>query len=93
MNQRYMKYTVLAAVCAGALWLGGCKAAPAGAEKTEATPSEARVIQVVPETIAPLGLDGQVLPYLADVDLGDAEPIPDYLRIGVRHAIVAKLQA
>ena len=48
MSQRYMKYTVLAAVCAGALWLGGCKAAPAGAEKTEATPSEARVIQVVP---------------------------------------------
>ena len=48
MNQRYMKYTVLAAVCAGALWLGGCKAAPAGAEKAEATPSEARVIQVVP---------------------------------------------
>ncbi|WP_368282850.1 peptidoglycan-binding protein, partial [Enterocloster lavalensis] len=93
MNQRYMKYTVLAAVCAGALWLGGCKAAPAGAEKAEATPSEARVIQVVPETIAPLGLGGQVLPYLADVDLGDAEPIPDYLRIGVRHAIVAKLQA
>lgn len=39
-----------------------------------------------------LGLDGRVLPYLADVDLGRGAH-SDYLRIGVRHAIVAKLQA
>lgn len=71
--------------------LSGCGkdvSGPAG----EATPSDAKEIQAVPETIAQLGLQGQVLPGLNDIDLPDAKPAPEYLRIGVRHEIVKKLQ-
>lgn len=76
-----------------AVMLGGCggskEAEPVMQEEVS---SEPVVIQAVPETIAQLGLDGQILPGLNDVDLPDAEPAPQYLRIGVRHEIVKKLQ-
>ncbi|MFR2690581.1 MAG: peptidoglycan-binding domain-containing protein [Enterocloster bolteae] len=58
----------------------------------DTTPSEVNVIQAVPETIAQLGLNGQVLPGLNDINLPDAEPAPEYLRIGVRHEIIKRLQ-
>lgn len=64
--------------------LAGCgKSAPSGGG--EATPSEVKIVQELPETIAPLGLEGQILPGLNDVDLPEAAPAPEYLRIGVRH--------
>lgn len=45
------------------------------------------------EAIAPLNLSGQILPDLDDVELPEnAEPVPEYLREGVRHEIVKKLQ-
>ena len=71
--------------------LAGCgKSAPSGGG--EATPSEVKIVQELPETIAPLGLEGQILPGLNDVDLPEAAPAPEYLRIGVRHEIIKKLQ-
>ena len=72
--------------------LTGCSKEASGPGDGNATPSEITEIQAVPETIAQLGLQGQVLPGLNDVDLPDAEPAPEYLRIGVRHEIVKKLQ-
>ena len=75
-----------------ALTATGCSGGTNGAGEETATPSTALVIQTVPETIAPLGLNGQILPALTDVDLPDTEPAPEYLRLGVRHEIVKRLQ-
>ena len=83
-------YAALAAVMA--LTATGCSGGTNGAGEETATPSTALVIQTVPETIAPLGLNGQILPALTDVDLPDTEPAPEYLRLGVRHEIVKRLQ-
>ncbi len=92
-HSKYITYAALSAALASALLLSGCGSKTAGKDGQEATPSEAVIIQAVPETIAPLGLGGQVLPGLQGVELPDAEPAPEYLRIGVRHEIVAKLQS
>lgn len=99
MNIKYRKYATYGAasgLLVLALVMGGCSektAAPAPAVQAE-TPSEAEKneIQAVPETIAQLGLAGQILPGLGDADLPEAEPAPEYLRIGVRHEIIKKLQ-
>ncbi|MCC8026036.1 MAG: peptidoglycan-binding protein [Clostridium sp.] len=94
-NSRHRKYTIhlkAAGIIALAAMLSGCRETAVSAEGPgTATASEAVIIQV-PETIAPLGLEGQVLPNITDVDLGDVEPVPEYLRIGERHEIVKKLQ-
>lgn len=96
VNSRYRKYKVYTrsvSILALAVVLTGCQAetaAPAEGVET-ATASEAVIVQV-PETIASLGLEGQVLPNITDVDLGDVEPVPEYIRIGERHEIVKRLQ-
>lgn len=95
-NRRYRKYIVYTkavGLLALTAMLSGCRAEQAVPVEGPgiSTASEALVVQV-PETIAPLGLEGQVLPNLTDVDLGDVEPVPKYLRIGERHEIVKKLQ-
>lgn len=75
------------------LLLGGCGGEAGDLNQpAEASPSEAMEIATVPETIAQLGLEGQVLPDIQGLELPDAEPAPQYLRIGVRHEIVKKLQ-
>ncbi len=83
-------------VLAIALGLSGCGAAAgagtAAATASEASAKEASVVEAVPETIAPLGLNGQVLPDLQGLDLPEGEAAPKYLRIGVRHAIIKMLQ-
>lgn len=80
---------------------GGCSSGDSGiavqnetAEPAAADAADGQAISDgTDETIAPLGLDGQVLPGLDDVELPeDAEPAPQYLREGVRHEIVKKLQ-
>ena len=89
----YKARTACAALAAVmALTATGCSGGTNGAGEETATPSTALVIQTVPETIAPLGLNGQILPALTDVDLPDTEPAPEYLRLGVRHEIVKRLQ-
>lgn len=77
---------------AAALILGGCGAPETPEESSAEETTAPAVIQAVPETIAPLGLGGQILPGLNDLDLPDTEPAPQYLRIGVRHEIIKKLQ-
>ena len=94
MNSKYRKYvtyTAAVGVLTLSVFLGGCTK-ESSSEAGDATPSEVNVIQAVPETIAQLGLDGQVLPGLNDINLPDAEPAPEYLRIGVRHEIIKRLQ-
>ena len=81
-----MRTAAVLGILAIALGLGGCGSTASEDAGNEKTPSEAKVIQ------AQLGLDGQILPGLSDVDLPDAEPAPQYLRIGVRHEIIKKLQ-
>ncbi len=64
-NSRHRKYTIhlkAAGIIALAAMLSGCRETAVSAEGPgTATASEAVIIQV-PETIAPLGLEGQVLP-------------------------------
>ena len=94
MNSKYRKYityTAAVGVLTLSSVLGGCTK-ESSSEAGDATPSEVNVIQAVPETIAQLGLNGQVLPGLNDINLPDAEPAPEYLRIGVRHEIIKRLQ-
>ena len=84
MNSKYRKYityTAAVGVLTLSSVLGGCTK-ESSSEAGDATPSEVNVIQAVPETIAQLGLNGQVLPGLNDINLPDAEPAPEYLRIG-----------
>ena len=55
-----------------------------------ATPAQAQAgrqpLREETEAIAPLNLSGQILPDLDDVELPEnAEPVPEYLREGVRH--------
>ena len=104
MNQKYTYYLIYACVSgvlAAALALGGCSLSGTGAavQNEAAEPAEADAADGqafsngTDETIAPLGMDGQILPGLTDVELPeDAESAPQYLREGVRHEIVKKLQ-
>lgn len=104
MNQKYtyyLRYACISGALAAALALGGCSSGDSGiavqnetAEPAAADAADGQAISDgTDETIAPLGLDGQVLPGLDDVELPeDAEPAPQYLREGVRHEIVKKLQ-
>ena len=104
MNQKYtyyLRYACISGALAAALALGGCSSGDSGiaVQNETAEPAAADAVdgQAISdgtdETIAPLGLDGQVLPGLDDVELPeDAEPAPQYLREGVRHEIVKKLQ-
>lgn len=81
-----------------ALLLSGCASR---IETGEAEPSIAREIildeETLPqtaadETVMAMSPDGPLLPSVAGVDAEYSEPIPDYLRIGMEHPIVAKLQ-
>ena len=71
MNSKYRKYvtyTAAVGVLTLSSVLGGCTK-KSTSEVGDATPSEVNVIQAVPETIAQLGLNGQVLPGLNDINL------------------------
>lgn len=100
MNQRfryrtYLTYALASGALAASLTLGGCADQTAGG--VAATPAQAQTRAAAPEeeteAIAPLNLSGQILPDLDDVELPEnAEPVPEYLREGIRHEIVKKLQ-
>ena len=89
MNQKYtyyLRYACISGALATALALGGCSLGESGvAVQNEAqAASEGADRQAVSdgtdETIAPLGLDGQVLPGLDDVELPEdvkANLLPD----------------
>ncbi len=100
MNQRvryrtYLTYALASGALAASLTLGGC--GDQAAKGTSATPAQAQAreaeTQEETEAIAPLNLSSQILPDLDDVELPEnAEPVPEYLREGIRHEIVKKLQ-
>ena len=101
MNEKYtyyLRYACISSALAAALALGGCSSGERGvATQNEAVAANAQDGQAISdgtdETIAPLGMDGQILPGLDDVELPeDAQAAPQYLREGVRHEIVKKLQ-
>ena len=70
--RKYITYTGTAGILALSMTLNGCTKGASGSAEGNATPAEATEIQAVPETIAQLGLQGQVLPGLNDIDLPDA---------------------
>lgn len=81
-----------------ALFLSGC-ATPIATEETVESTAEEIVLaaETLPqtaadETVMAMSPDGPLLPSVAGVDAEYSEPIPDYLRIGMEHPVVAKLQ-
>ena len=81
---------------AGALSACGSKEAALN-ESTSLAPPVVLMEETLPqtaadETVMALTPDGPLLPSVAGVDAEYTDPIPDYLRIGEHHPIVAKLQ-
>lgn len=92
--KKYGMYVIAAALMPGLL--SGC-GVQAASEETE-TPQE---IVLAEETLAPtepnetvmaLTPDGPILPSVDGMEAEYSEPIPDYLRLGMQHPIVVKLQ-
>ena len=82
MNQRfryrtYLRYALISGSLAALLALGGCSADTAKTSGTATPAQAASEPQGETEDIAPLGLGGQILPDLEDVELPeDAETAP-----------------
>ncbi len=83
-----------AILCTAAFLLAGCSSAEVPEEEVEE-------IVLAEETLAPteayeavmaLSPEGPILPSIEDVEADYSEPIPDYLRLGMQHPIVARLQ-
>lgn len=80
------------------LLLSGCAKPIAVEETVSATAPEIVLAEetlpqtAADETVMAMSPDGPILPSVAGVDAEYSEPIPDYLRIGMEHPIVAKLQ-
>lgn len=105
MTGKYIRYKAklqklrsLALALAAAGILAGCGTQTASVDDIES--QEAAIVlaeetlpqTAVDETIMALSPDGPILPSVAGVDAAYSEPIPDYLRVGMQHPIVAKLQ-
>ena len=78
------------------LSLAGCKKEQV--EETETTISELVLAEETlsptqaDETVMALTPDGPLLPSVEGVEAEYSEPIPDYLRVGMRHSVVIQLQ-
>ena len=88
MNEKYtyyLRYACISSALAAALALGGCSSGERGvatqneAVAANAQDGQAAVSDGTDETIAPLGMDGQILPGLDDVEL------PEEYKIDLRH--------
>ncbi len=90
--------------CAGcfalllAVALSGC-----GGQETAQTEPETETQEIVlaeetlastqaDETVMALSPEGPLLPSVEDIEAEYSEPIPDYLRVGMQHPVVARLQ-
>ncbi len=90
-----MRVIGIALLAAGVL--AGCSSAQPEETTTESAEEIVLVKETLPqtaadETVMPLSPDGPLLPSVAGVDAEYTDPIPDYLRVGERHPVVAKLQ-
>ncbi len=102
-DNRYIRWktkflSIGLAILTSGLLLSGC-AKPIAVEEKAATAAPEIVLaeETLPqtaadETVMAMSPDGPILPSVAGVDAEYSEPIPDYLRIGMEHPIVAKLQ-
>lgn len=77
--------------------LGGCSGTEPVETTQESTEELVLIKETMPqtaadETVMPLSPDGPLLPSVAGVDAEYSDPIPDYLRVGEQHPVVAKLQ-
>lgn len=89
---------VMGAAVLLAVLLAGCSG-----QTTETTEAETTVPEIVlaeetlpstaaDETVMALSPDGPLLPSVAGVEAEYSDPIPDYLRIGMKHPVVQQLQ-
>lgn len=101
MAERYIglkrKVQVLGIALLAAGILGGCSSTEPVETTAESTEALVLVEETMPqtaadETVMALSPDGPLLPSVAGVDAEYSEPIPDYLRVGEQHPVVAKLQ-
>lgn len=98
--RRLAAYTSLAAALAlCSLLAAGCQdrasspaalASSSNASTAEETTAEI-IVTTAPETIPPLSPRGQILPEI-QVTVPEAVPMPEYLRVGEEHPVVAQLQ-
>lgn len=77
--------------------LGGCSSTEPVETTQESTEALVLIKETMPqtaadETVMALSPDGPLLPSVAGVDAEYSDPIPDYLRVGEQHPVVAKLQ-
>lgn len=94
----FRRTTVLGAMLLAAVSMGGCGEQAAATTEAETTVQE---IVLAEETLASTAADetvmaltpyGPILPSVAGVEAEYSEPIPDYLRIGMKHPVVQQLQ-
>lgn len=97
--RRLTTYTSLAASLAlCGLLAAGCRhqASTAGAaSSSDASAAEETTAEIIvttaPETIPPLSPRGQILPEI-QITVPEVVPMPEYLRVGEQHPVVAQLQ-
>lgn len=93
-RRRYVAYTSFLAVAAVAL-LAGCNKTSLKSKKEKAAGPSIAISEEVKEELQPvevLTFQGALMPGLLMVPEQKESPIPEYLRIGVEHPIVASLQ-
>jgi len=89
---------VLGAVVLSAICLAGCSGQPEETTEAETTQQEIVLIEetlpstAADETVMALTPDGPILPSVAGIEAEYSEPIPDYLRVGMKHPVVLQLQ-
>ncbi|RGY97371.1 peptidoglycan-binding protein [Clostridium sp. AM58-1XD] len=91
INESLKMYLLMGTIAAAACVTAACSGAAAKPEGPIVVTAAPEPEGIIPDIeIIQMTPDGPLFPDLAGVEAG--EPIPDYLRIGVHHPIVAKLQ-
>lgn len=96
-NRLIKHITILSAAILAAGMLTGCDSKQTSAEAETELPDIVMAETTQPvteadETVMALTPDGPLLPSVEGVEAEYTEPIPDYLRVGMQHPIVATLQ-
>lgn len=97
-TQKPRGYRALGLVVLMAAMLSGCSGQTAETTAEETTVPEIILAEetlpstAADETVMALSPDGPLLPSVAGVEAEYSDPIPDYLRIGMKHPVVRQLQ-
>ena len=91
-NKRFAESVLMAAVTAA--FLSACSNQSVSTQEIAATPASATIIEseTKPQPIERLTPGGALIPSLSDVPELEENPIPEYLKNGVEHPVVASLQ-